>query len=218
LEAERLAKEAKDQDAAVTGTDDATNKAAEAAAAETSAPDQEAAQQAADRYIQQAREAREAGLMSKEELAKKEALGAALIQLGAGIAKGDLAEGLSKAGVAAQDVREKARDRALRADYYEYLKNRPTGLTSSGLNYSRLQKAVNDELEKEFGDIDFRLMDENTKELYVAKRDELLQALAPQYQVDPSTAVSGAIPSDPTASAAGRANPNGVNFNDMQNI
>ena len=145
--------------------------------------------------------------MRKEELAKKEALGAALIQLGAGIAKGDLADGLSKAGVAAQDVREKARDRALRADYYEYLKNRPTGLTSSGLNYSRLQKAVDDELEKEFGDIDFRLMDENTKELYVAKRDQLLQALAPQYQVDPSTAFSGAIPSDPTASAAESATP-----------
>ena len=101
-------------------------------------------------------------------------------------------------------------------DYYEYLKNKPASLTSSGLNYSRLQKAVNDELEKEFGDIDFRLMDEKTKELYVAKRDQLLQALAPQYQVDPSTAVSGAIPPDPTASAAERATPGGVNFADMQ--
>jgi len=207
-------------DATVVDTDAAeqAEPTTEAAAVATPDSSKETSQQVADRYIQEARAAREAGLMSKEELAKKEALGAALIQLGAGIAKGDLAEGLSKAGVAAQDVREKARDRALRADYYEYLKNKPASLTSSGLNYSRLQKAVNDELEKEFGDIDFRLMDENTKELYVAKRDQLLQALAPQYQVDPSTAVSGAIPSDPTASAAGRANPNRVNFNDMQNI
>jgi hypothetical protein len=134
--AEEAAAEAK-EGAAVTGTDDATTKAAEAAVAETSAPDQETAQQVADRYIQEARAAREAGLMSKEELAKKEALGAALIQLGAGIAKGDLAEGLSKAGVAAQDVREKARDRALRAKYYDSLADR-SSRTSMSLEQKRI--------------------------------------------------------------------------------
>ena len=42
---------------------------------------------------------------------KKEAFAMAMIQLGAGIAKGDLAEGLSNAGVAASGVMESARDR-----------------------------------------------------------------------------------------------------------
>ena len=36
----------------------------------------------------------------------------AMIQLGAGIAKGDLAEGLSNAGIAASGVMESARDRS----------------------------------------------------------------------------------------------------------
>jgi len=44
--------------------------------------------------------------------AKKEAYAMAMIQLGAGIAKGDLAEGLSNAGVAASGVLDKARDRS----------------------------------------------------------------------------------------------------------
>jgi hypothetical protein len=43
---------------------------------------------------------------------KKEAFAMAMIQLGAGIAKGDLAEGLSNAGVAASGVMESARDRS----------------------------------------------------------------------------------------------------------
>ena len=43
---------------------------------------------------------------------KKEAFAMAMIQLGAGIAKGDLAEGLSNAGVAASGVLERSRDRS----------------------------------------------------------------------------------------------------------
>ena len=57
--------------------------------------------------------------------AKKEAYAMAMIQLGAGIAKGDLAEGLSNAGVAASGVLDKARDRSgkqldrdLQSQYY----------------------------------------------------------------------------------------------------
>jgi len=46
------------------------------------------------------------------DASKKEAFAMAMIQLGAGIAKGDLAEGLSNAGVAASGVLEKSRDRA----------------------------------------------------------------------------------------------------------
>ena len=46
------------------------------------------------------------------DASKKEAFAMAMIQLGAGIAKGDLAEGLSNAGVVASGVLEKSRDRA----------------------------------------------------------------------------------------------------------
>jgi len=46
------------------------------------------------------------------DASKKEAFAMAMIQLGAGIAKGDLAEGLSNAGVAASGVLESARDRS----------------------------------------------------------------------------------------------------------
>jgi len=46
------------------------------------------------------------------DASKKEAFAMAMIQLGAGIAKGDLAEGLSNAGVAASGVMESARDRS----------------------------------------------------------------------------------------------------------
>jgi len=197
LEAERLAKEAEDQqDAAVAGTDDATTKAAEAAVAETSAPDQEAAQQAADRYIQEARAAREAGLMSKEELAKKEALGAALIQLGAGIAKGDLAEGLSKAGVAAQDVREKARDRALRARYYDSLSDR-SSRTSMSLEQKRIIESA-EELLKGAQGPDGKPLFVGSPE-YAARKRQLIIKLAEQQGIDMTSAL--AVVEDPTASA-----------------
>ena len=195
LEAERLAKEA--EDAAVTGTDDATTKET-AVATETAAPDQETAQQVADRYIQEARAAREAGLMSKEELAKKEALGAALIQLGAGIAKGDLAEGLSKAGVAAQDVREKARDRALRARYYDSLAESRTGATPQNLR--RLQQAVAAQLEAEFPQ--GKLMD---REAYEARERQLVEQLSKTFGIDVSSLA--ATPVDPVAGSGSAAAP-----------
>ncbi len=199
LEAERLAKEAKDQDAAVTGTDDATTKETEVAT-ETAAPDQETAQQAADRYIQQARAAREAGLMSKEELAKKEALGAALIQLGAGIAKGDLAEGLSKAGVAAQDVREKARDRALRARYYDSIANR-SSRTSLSLEQKRVVDTAKERIASMQGS-DGALLTPFHPE-YEARLGQLITDLGNDVGIDMSAAA--AIPEDPTASAVGAA-------------
>ena len=204
LEAERLAKEAKEakDGAAVAGTDDATTKAAEAAVAETSAPDQEAAQQAADRYIQEARAAREAGLMSKEELAKKEALGAALIQLGAGIAKGDLAEGLSKAGVAAQDVREKARDRALRAKYYDSLADR-SSKTSMSLEQKRIVETAESLLEGATGP-DGKPLFVGSPE-YTARKNQIIQRLAEEAGIDMTAAL--ATSEDPTVSAAEAATP-----------
>jgi hypothetical protein len=173
-------------------------------------------QQQADQYIADARKARQEGLITKEDLAKKEALGAALIQLGAGIAKGDFAEGLSKAGVAAQDVREKARDRAVRSDYYEYLKTKPstTGLTASGQNYQRLLKTVNTELEKEFGKININMMSEDLQLEYAARREQLLRELAPQFQLGDADIGPSLV--DPVQAATQSATPGGINFPDMQ--
>ena len=165
------------------------------------------ARQQADQYIADARKAREEGLITKEDLAKKEALGAALIQLGAGIAKGDLAEGLSKAGVAAQDVREKARDRAVRARYYDSLAESRTGNTPQNLR--RLQQAVADQLKEEFPQ--GRLANEAA---YLARQRELLQQLSKDYGIDISALA--ASPADPTVAAAQLATPGGVNFADMQ--
>jgi hypothetical protein len=156
------------------------------------------AQQQADQYIADARKAREEGLITKEDLAKKEALGAALIQLGAGIAKGDFAEGLSKAGVAAQDVREKARDRAVRARYYDSLSESRTGATPQNLR--RLQQAVSEQLKEEFPQ--GRLANEAA---YLARQQELLQQLSKDYGIDISALA--ASPADPTVAAAQSATP-----------
>ena len=165
------------------------------------------AQQQADQYIADARKAREEGMITKEDLAKKEALGAALIQLGAGIAKGDFSEGLSKAGVAAQDVRDKARDRAVRARYYDSLSESRTGATPQNLR--RLQQAVADQLKKEFP----QGMIAN-EEAYLARQKQLLDQVSASFGIDVSALA--ATPIDPTAIAAQRAAPGGVNFADMQ--
>jgi len=159
------------------------------------------AQQQADQYIADARKAREEGLITKEDLAKKEALGAALIQLGAGIAKGDFAEGLSKAGVAAQDVREKARDRAVRARYYDSLSESRTGATPQNLR--RLQQAVADQLKTEFPQ--GKLSDQAA---YEARERQLLQQLSKDFGIDISALA--ASPADPTVAAAQSATPAGA--------
>jgi len=156
------------------------------------------AQQQADQYIADARKAREEGLITKEDLAKKEALGAALIQLGAGIAKGDFAEGLSKAGVAAQDVREKARDRAVRARYYDSLAESRTGNTPQNLR--RLQQAVADQLKKEFPQ--GKLQNEAA---YIARQKELLDQVSASFGIDVSALA--ATPTDPTIAATQQATP-----------
>ena len=187
-------------DATVVDTDAAeqAKPTTEAAAVATPDSSEETSQQVADRYIQEARAAREAGLMSKEELAKKEALGAALIQLGAGIAKGDLAEGLSKAGVAAQDVREKARDRALRAKYYDSLSNRSSNLS---LEQKRVVETAKERISGMKGS-DGALLTPFHPE-YEARLSKLITDLGNDIGIDMSAAA--AIPEDPTASAVGAA-------------
>ena len=156
------------------------------------------AQQQADQYIADARKAREEGMITKEDLAKKEALGAALIQLGAGIAKGDFSEGLSKAGVAAQDVRDKARDRAVRARYYDSLSESRTGNTPQNLR--RLQQAVADQLKKEFP----QGMVAN-EEAYLARQKQLLDQVSASFGIDVSALA--ATPIDTVAGASSAAVP-----------
>ena len=134
--------------------------------------------------------------MSKEELAKKEALGAALIQLGAGIAKGDLAEGLSKAGVAAQDVREKARDRALRARYYDSLSDR-SSRTSMSLEQKRIVETAESLLEGATGP-DGKPLYQGSPE-YAARKNQIIQRLAEEAGIDMTAAL--ATTEDPTVSA-----------------
>ena len=203
---ERAARRAAEQSAAAEVDLERDEEIADEKVDEVSQTVQTARQQA-DQYIADARKARKEGLITKEDLAKKEALGAALIQLGAGIAKGDLAEGLSKAGVAAQDVREKARDRAVRARYYDSLSESRTGATPQNLR--RLQQAVADQLKTEFPQ--GKLTD---PEAYEARERQLLDQLSRSFGIDISSLA--ASPIDPTAVAAQLATPGGINFADMQ--
>ena len=87
----------------------AASQAERAAAAEAAQmqEDQDAREKninEAQAYLDKVKEDKAAGVISDEEAAKKEALAFALVQLGAGIAKGDLAEGLQKAGETASEI------------------------------------------------------------------------------------------------------------------
>ncbi len=169
------------------------------------------AQQQADQYIADARKARQDGLITKEDLAKKEALGAALIQLGAGIAKGDFAEGLSKAGVAAQDVREKARDRAIRQEYYQSLAQK-SSTASLSLEQKRIVEIADKLMEGAQGP-DGKTLYKQSPE-YIAQRNALIQRLASEQGVDMSSVF--ASPVDTVTAAAQKATPGGVmSFNSI---
>jgi len=134
---------------------------AERAAAEEAAQmqaDQDAREKnvnEAQAYLDKVKEDKAAGVISDEEAAKKEALAFALVQLGAGIAKGDLAEGLQKAGETASEIREAARDRAIRKDYYDSISGGKKGTRMDTL-LSKLSTEVNRQV-KALTDADFRL-------------------------------------------------------------
>ena len=164
-----------------------------------------AAKDQAAAYLAQAKAQREAGLITKEDLAKKEALGAALIQLGAGIAGGDLAGGLSKAGIAAQDVREKSRDRALRARYYDSIATNRSS-SSQALDQKRIIDNVDAAMEN--------LTDPTTggpffpaSPEFQAERARRILAEGQRQGIDMSSYIGGAMPVDPTSSAAAAAVP-----------
>ena len=116
--------------------------------------------------------------------AQKEAYAMAMIQLGAGIAKGDLAEGLSNAGVAASGVLEKSRDRAgkqmdreIQQKYYDAKLN-----DAQQVQDFRRQQAINEDL------TDWAMANIGaTPEELETKRQELSR----QYQVLGNTTATG---------------------------
>ena len=125
----------------------AASQAERAAAAEAAQmkEDQDAREKninEAQAYLDKVKEDKAAGVISDEEAAKKEALAFALVQLGAGIAKGDLAEGLQKAGETASEIREAARDRAIRQEYYDSIAGGKKGTRMDTL-LSKLSTEVN---------------------------------------------------------------------------
>ena len=175
--------------------------------AETEEKVDEASNAATDQaaaFLAQAKAQREAGLITKEDLAKKEALGAALIQLGAGIAGGDLAGGLSKAGIAAQDVRDKSRDRALRAKYYDSVATNRSS-SSQTLEQQRIIANVDAGMEGYLGP-DGKMAFSGSPEYQAERRRRILEQGA-KLNVDMSSYTSSAMPADPTSSAAAAAVP-----------
>ena len=174
--------------------------------AETEEKVDEASNAATDQaaaFLAQAKAQREAGLITKEDLAKKEALGAALIQLGAGIAGGDLAGGLSKAGIAAQDVRDKSRDRALRARYYDSV-----ATNRSSASQTLEQKRIIDNVDA--GMASYMLNDKpvySGSPEYQAERARRILEQGAKLGIDMSSYTSSAMPIDPTSSAAAAAVP-----------
>ena len=174
--------------------------------AETEEKVDEASNAATDQaaaFLAQAKAQREAGLITKEDLAKKEALGAALIQLGAGIAGGDLAGGLSKAGIAAQDVREKSRDRALRAKYYDSV-----ATNRSSASQTLEQKRIIDNVDAGMANymVNNELAYSGSPE-YQAERARRILEQGAKLGIDMSSYTSSAMPVDPTSSAAAAAVP-----------
>ena len=139
----------------------AASQAERAAAAEAAQmqEDQDAREKninEAQAYLDKVKEDKAAGVISDEEAAKKEALAFALVQLGAGIAKGDLAEGLQKAGETASEIREAARDRAIRQEYYDSIAGgskkgtrMDTLLSKLSTEVNRQMKALTDTVGKE---------------------------------------------------------------------
>jgi len=126
-----------------------------------------------------------------------------LIQLGAGIAGGDLAGGLSKAGIAAQDVRDKSRDRALRAKYYDSV---ATNRSSSSQTLEQQRIIANVDAGMENYSVNGELVYSGSPE-YQAERARRILEQGAKLNVDMSSYTSSAMPADPTSSAAAAAVP-----------
>jgi len=172
----------------------AASQAERAAAAEAAQmrEDQDAREKninEAQAYLDKVKEDKAAGVISDEEAAKKEALAFALVQLGAGIAKGDLAEGLQKAGETASEIRKDAKDRAIRQEYYDSISGgskkgtrMDTLLSSTEVN--RQMKALTDTVGKE----SIRLMNDPVAQS--AEKRRITANVAAELGVPLSTALN----------------------------
>jgi len=165
----------------------------------------------AQAYLDKVKEDKAAGVISDEEAAKKEALAFALVQLGAGIAKGDLAEGLQKAGETASEIREAARDRAIRQEYYDSIAGGKKGtrldtlLSKLSTEVNRQMKALTDNIGKE----SMRLMNDPIAK--AAEKRRITASVAAELGVPLSTALNylglsvegadGELPADEFVSA-----------------
>ena len=145
----------------------------------------------AQAYLDKVKEDKAAGVISDEEAAKKEALAFALVQLGAGIAKGDLAEGLQKAGETASEIREAARDRAIRQEYYDSIAGgskkgtrMDTLLSKLSTEVNRQMKALTDTVGKE----SIRLMNDPVAQS--AEKRRITANVAAELGVPLSTALN----------------------------
>ena len=174
----------------------AASQAERAAAAEAAQmqEDQDAREKninEAQAYLDKVKEDKAAGVISDEEAAKKEALAFALVQLGAGIAKGDLAEGLQKAGETASEIREAARDRAIRQEYYDSIAGgsrkgtrMDTLLSKLSTEVNRQMKALTDTVGKE----SIRLMNDPVAQS--AEKRRITANVAAELGVPLSTALN----------------------------
>ena len=137
--------------------------------------------------------------------AQKEAYAMAMIQLGAGIAKGDLAEGLSNAGVAASGVMSKARDRAdkqldrqIQSKYYDDKLADSQEMRRFRINQA-VENALNDWKESNFG---------ATKEQIDSKRKELMSQF--------SNNLGDTITTGDNLGGGNQRNVVNVNYNDLK--
>ena len=174
----------------------AASQAERAAAAEAAQmqEDQDAREKninEAQAYLDKVKEDKAAGVISDEEAAKKEALAFALVQLGAGIAKGDLAEGLQKAGETASEIRKDAKDRAIRQEYYDSISGgskkgtrMDTLLSKLSTEVNRQMKALTDTVGKE----SIRLMNDPVAQS--AEKRRITANVAAELGVPLSTALN----------------------------
>ena len=133
--------------------------------------------------------------------AKREAFANAMIQLGAGVAKGDLSAGLSAAGKAAAETMKDFRKEKLDQRRLDIMKDRYDQYASSTSPYNSLLLRVRGEMDTHFEDPRWRVLAKQagkTEDQY--KRDyydSLIRKHAPGFNLDPEAIINRG--SDPFA-------------------
>ena len=126
--------------------------------------------------------------------AKREAFANAMIQLGAGVAKGDLSAGLSAAGKAAAETMKDFRKEKLDQRRLDIMKDRYDQYASSTSPYNSLLLRVRGEMDTHFEDPRWRVLAKQagkTEDQY--KRDyydSLIRKHAPGFNLDPEEIIN----------------------------